>query len=117
MKELDQSTTEFVRHLERSEPQIARQYRALSVIVVWVGGDKKKLAQWAAKNRISRVWLGVIARNATNLPRWKIHPKASRTTVLMQRTIPAARYTNLTADGFDDIEDDFYTHFKRIRRR
>ena len=116
MKELDKPTLEFVRHLNRNQPLLAKHYRNLRLYVVWVGGDEKKLIHWAKANKIANVALGVIAKDARNLHLWRISRKSTSTTILMRRSTPGACFINLTPGKFDEIEEVIDEQFKKIRR-
>jgi len=116
VKELDQPTLELVRRLDRAQPKLKKEYRGLRLIVVWVGGDKPKLARWAKKHKLNGVTLGVIEPDAENLDRWRIPRKAASTTVFMRRTKPVASFRNLTPAKFDALEDRIADDFRRIKR-
>ena len=116
MKELDQPTLDFVRHLVRDQPRLAKQYRGLRLFVVWIGGDKKKLIRWAKDNKIANIGLGVIAADARNLNLWRISRKSISTTVLMRRSTPGGCFINLTPAKLDEIEDEIEEQFGKIRR-
>ena len=45
---------------------LKKQYSRLRFFVVWVGGDKQKLASWAKANKINNIGLAVIATDARN---------------------------------------------------
>ena len=116
MKELDKPTLDFVRHLDRNQPSLAKQFRGLRLFVVWVGGDEKKLKRWAKTNKIANIGLGVVAKDARNLNLWRISRKSTSTTVFLRRSIPGACFINLTPGKFDEIEDVIEDQFEKIRR-
>ncbi len=116
MKELDKPTLDFVRYLDRKQPLLAKKYRGLKLFVVWIGGDEKKLNRWAKANKIAKVGLGVIAKDARNLNFWRISRKSASTTVLMHHSTPGACFIDLTPKKLDGIEEKIDKHFKKIRR-
>ena len=116
MKELDQPTLDWVRRLDRAQPQLKKQYRGLRLIVVWVGGEEQKLARWATKHKLAQVTLGVIEPDAKNLHLWRIPRKAVSTTVFVRYATPVASFLNLAPAKFDELEDRIADDFRHIKR-
>lgn len=110
MKELDKPTLDFMRHLDRKQPLLAK--KGLKLFVIWIGGDEKKLNRWAKANKIVNVGLGVIATDARDLNHWRISRKSTSTTVLLRRTTPFACFINLSPKKIDAIEEKIDKHFQ-----
>ena len=53
VKELDAETTRLARELADNQEKLQEQFRSLTLVIVWVGGEKEKVDTWAQKNGLT----------------------------------------------------------------
>jgi hypothetical protein len=113
VKELDKPTAKYVRQLSENQPRIAKKFpRRIRIIVVWLDGDKKLFANWAAQNKIENVQLAVAAQDAANLAPWKLRLDCSHTAVLLNRKLTLASYGDPNEPSVARLESSMDKHFK-----
>ena len=108
MKELDHTTLALARHLARHRLRWARQHRTKPVLF-WVGGDAKRMAQWAQAHGVVGLAMAVVATDQPELAKWRLNPRAINTVVLLSRGgHPAVNLVNVkTEQALKHIETRF----------
>ena len=76
VKELDEKTTCLARELAENRQKMQRQFRTLQLVIVWVGGDKEKMAAWAKKNKLGDLPVGVTPADDATIKPWRLNPTA-----------------------------------------
>lgn len=115
VKELDDSTLRLVRHLAENQERLMGLY-GLRLFVIWVGGDKEALAEWAAEHDIKDLPLGIISADDETLNPWRINKDVQSTTVLLIQGKPVASLTDLEAGDLTRFEKKVDEHFQQLRR-
>ena len=116
MKDLDEKTLHLVRHLAENQKRLESRYRGLRMVVIWVGGKKEVLADWARKNKITDLTLAVIVAEDETLNPWRINPLVDSTTILVNRTKPLSVMIDLKENDLKGFEKQLDENFQKYRR-
>lgn len=102
VKELNERTLCHVQYLAENKATLKKQYRALRVFVIWVGGDADKLTEWVNDNGIENLPMGVIDAEDETLDQWRINKRVLSTTVVLDRSRPLASFVDLEPQNAQD---------------
>ena len=116
MKELDAETTRLARELADNQEKLQEQFRSLTLVIVWVGGDKDKMGAWAQKHGLSNLMIGVAPADDETLEPWRLDPDAHNTTVVLIRSTPKATLIDLNAMEWPLLQEQMDKHFSRYKR-
>ena len=119
VKELDSKTARMIRPLAKRQRGWQIRLKCWPrLFVVWVGGDKQRLAKWAAKHKLADVYLGVIPADDRTLTGWRINRKARHTTVVLDHSRARASFTDLkpSPDALDQLGRAVDTELETYKR-
>ena len=85
-------------------PGDGSQENRLEVIVVWIGGSKECLAEWAKAKKLEDVPMAVVPADDPLLKDWHIPEKVRRLTVLLRRTKVVANFPEPTGRNMPSFE-------------
>ena len=115
VKELDAETTRLARKLANNQEKLREQFRSLTLVIVWVGGDKDIMDAWAQKHGLLDLLIGVAPAGDETLEPWRLDPDAHNTTVILIRSTPKAKLIDLNAMEWPLLQEQIDKHFSRYK--